>query len=318
MDDETQLIMGNGIPAMGYSEGLTYDPEQPYFDTEHSKNITALLGKTAVLNCRVKNIGNKTVSWIRHRDIHLLTVGRFTYTSDDRFSALHSVGSEDWLLKIHYLQERDAGKYDLREFPPPLTHIPFPSSSPFPSLFSALDISRLRFPSSLSSSPSPLLPLSYVSLSSSLLLSVFPLFLSPLLCFPSSPPPLPFLPLLFSLPLPHSPPSPHLSLLILPSILLLPPSLSSHTPLPLPLNPLLLPSSPLPHFHFPLPFLPLTHCPPSPPLLVNPPLLPSSPLPLFHLSLPSLSSSPSLSFLPLPLPPPPLNPPHPPPLFSPL
>ncbi|XP_069995437.1 lachesin isoform X1 [Penaeus vannamei] len=123
MDDETQLIMGNGIPAMGYSEGLTYDPEQPYFDTEHSKNITALLGKTAVLNCRVKNIGNKTVSWIRHRDIHLLTVGRFTYTSDDRFSALHSVGSEDWLLKIHYLQERDAGKYECQiSTTPPMSH----------------------------------------------------------------------------------------------------------------------------------------------------------------------------------------------------
>lgn len=34
----------------------------PYFDTTGSKNVTALLGKTAYLNCRVKNLGNKTVS----------------------------------------------------------------------------------------------------------------------------------------------------------------------------------------------------------------------------------------------------------------
>jgi hypothetical protein len=34
----------------------------PYFDLEFSGNVTAVLGKTAILNCRVKDIGNKTVS----------------------------------------------------------------------------------------------------------------------------------------------------------------------------------------------------------------------------------------------------------------
>lgn len=34
----------------------------PYVDKTASKNITALLGKTAYLNCRVKNLGNTTVS----------------------------------------------------------------------------------------------------------------------------------------------------------------------------------------------------------------------------------------------------------------
>ncbi|KAF4532660.1 hypothetical protein B566_EDAN002895 [Ephemera danica] len=32
----------------------------PHFDKPASKNVTALLGKTAYLNCRVKNLGNKT------------------------------------------------------------------------------------------------------------------------------------------------------------------------------------------------------------------------------------------------------------------
>ncbi|XP_041633558.1 uncharacterized protein dpr9 isoform X4 [Drosophila kikkawai] len=88
----------------------------PYFDQAFSKNVTALLGKTAYLNCRVKNLGNKTmllqVSWVRHRDIHLLTVGRYTYTSDQRFRAIHQPQTEDWMLQIKYPQHRDSGIYE--------------------------------------------------------------------------------------------------------------------------------------------------------------------------------------------------------------
>ena len=35
---------------------------QPEFVSTHSGNVTAALGKTALLNCRVRNVGNKTVS----------------------------------------------------------------------------------------------------------------------------------------------------------------------------------------------------------------------------------------------------------------
>ncbi|KAG8238479.1 hypothetical protein J437_LFUL004942 [Ladona fulva] len=41
-----------GIPAISLGG--------PYFDTSASKNVTALVGKTAYLNCRVKNLGNRT------------------------------------------------------------------------------------------------------------------------------------------------------------------------------------------------------------------------------------------------------------------
>lgn len=50
----------NTIPSEDHS--YIYDPDEPRFDIEKSSNVTALLGKTAVLNCRVKNIGNRTVS----------------------------------------------------------------------------------------------------------------------------------------------------------------------------------------------------------------------------------------------------------------
>ncbi|KAG7175033.1 putative Immunoglobulin domain-containing protein 4, partial [Homarus americanus] len=79
-------------------------PLPPQLDPSHSTDVTALADKTAILNCRVHNIANKTVSWIRHRDIHLLTVGRYTYTSDQRFRALHEDDSDDWVLKINYVQ----------------------------------------------------------------------------------------------------------------------------------------------------------------------------------------------------------------------
>jgi hypothetical protein len=36
----------------------------PYFDISASKNVTALVGNTAYLNCRVRNLGNKTVNAI--------------------------------------------------------------------------------------------------------------------------------------------------------------------------------------------------------------------------------------------------------------
>ncbi|CAH0384174.1 unnamed protein product, partial [Bemisia tabaci] len=95
----------------------------PSFDTSVPNNLTGLVGKTAYLNCRVKNLGNRTVSWVRHRDIHLLTVGRYTYTSDQRFEAIHSPHTEDWTLRIRYPQQKDTGIYECQiSTTPPIGH----------------------------------------------------------------------------------------------------------------------------------------------------------------------------------------------------
>lgn len=67
------------------------------------------LGKSAYLSCRVRNLGNKTVSWIRHRDIHILTVGSYTYTSDQRFQATNHKENDEWTLQIKWAQKRDGG-----------------------------------------------------------------------------------------------------------------------------------------------------------------------------------------------------------------
>nr|XP_018909923.1 PREDICTED: kin of IRRE-like protein 3 isoform X2 [Bemisia tabaci] len=84
----------------------------PYFDPLTPHNVTALMGQSAFLSCRVRNLGNKTVSWIRHRDIHILSVGRNTYTSDQRFQAIHHPEYDEWTLVIKWAQLRDAGMYE--------------------------------------------------------------------------------------------------------------------------------------------------------------------------------------------------------------
>ncbi|XP_035711573.1 zwei Ig domain protein zig-8 isoform X2 [Folsomia candida] len=100
-----------------------YSPPGPYFDKEFSRNVTALVGKTASLSCKVLNAGNRTISFVRHRDIHLLTVGRDTYTSDQRFQALHKPHTNEWTLQIRYPQIRDSGTYECQvSTSPPIGH----------------------------------------------------------------------------------------------------------------------------------------------------------------------------------------------------
>ncbi|XP_015593669.1 peroxidasin homolog [Cephus cinctus] len=102
---------------LDYSSGVKPKTE-PTFDFSQPTNVTALIGKTAYLTCRVRNLGDKTVSWIRYRDIHILTAGAYTYTSDQRYQALHRQNSgqnsewSEWTLCIKWAQERDQGIYE--------------------------------------------------------------------------------------------------------------------------------------------------------------------------------------------------------------
>ncbi|ODN05220.1 Neural cell adhesion molecule L1 [Orchesella cincta] len=52
------------------------------------------------------------VSWIRKRDLHVLTSTVFTFSSDARFSVIHPENSDDWTLEIKFVQKRDAGVYE--------------------------------------------------------------------------------------------------------------------------------------------------------------------------------------------------------------
>ncbi|KOX72282.1 hypothetical protein WN51_03264 [Melipona quadrifasciata] len=86
--------------------------------TDESKNVKVFAernGRKFEINCRtVKAIrcSQSCVSWVRHRDIHLLTIGRYTYTSDQRFEAMHTPHAEEWTLRIRYPQKKDSGIYE--------------------------------------------------------------------------------------------------------------------------------------------------------------------------------------------------------------
>lgn len=75
------LLVSTVTEAHGYGHGSTKGGDQntledsarsgPYFDKSASKNVTALLGKTTYLNCRVKNLGNRTVSDALYPHTHI-------------------------------------------------------------------------------------------------------------------------------------------------------------------------------------------------------------------------------------------------------
>ncbi|CAH2087342.1 unnamed protein product [Euphydryas editha] len=84
----------------------------PYFDPSAPNNITAQLGTHAYLPCKVRQLSNKSVSWIRRRDAHILTVDRFTFIADERFQAFLVEATDTWTLQVKYVQARDAGVYE--------------------------------------------------------------------------------------------------------------------------------------------------------------------------------------------------------------
>ncbi|CAG5016378.1 unnamed protein product [Parnassius apollo] len=84
----------------------------PYFDPSAPNNITAQLGTHAYLPCKIRQLSNKSVSWIRRRDAHILTVDRFTFIADERFQAFLVEATDTWTLQVKYVQARDAGVYE--------------------------------------------------------------------------------------------------------------------------------------------------------------------------------------------------------------
>lgn len=66
---------------------------------------------------QVNKIFNKSVSWVRMRDDHILTVDRVIFIADERFNAFHPTSGltelpDSWQLQIKYVQARDEGVYE--------------------------------------------------------------------------------------------------------------------------------------------------------------------------------------------------------------
>ncbi|CAG4943846.1 unnamed protein product [Parnassius apollo] len=98
---------------------------EPYFDSVTKRKYTAAVGQPAYLHCRVKNLGDREVSWIRKKDLHILTVGVHKYSSDARFAAIHTEGSDEWILRVANVQLRDSGAYECQVSTEPKISLPF-------------------------------------------------------------------------------------------------------------------------------------------------------------------------------------------------
>ncbi|KAJ8669760.1 hypothetical protein QAD02_001019, partial [Eretmocerus hayati] len=91
--------------------GATPEPRPIFEDPDN--NITVQLGAEVYLHCRVQNRQTRMVSWVRRRgdELHLLTFGQQTYSSDARFS-LDLEMPDNWRLKLSSATERDSGLYE--------------------------------------------------------------------------------------------------------------------------------------------------------------------------------------------------------------
>uniref|UniRef100_A0A2P2I4K1 Kin of IRRE-like protein 3 n=1 Tax=Hirondellea gigas TaxID=1518452 RepID=A0A2P2I4K1_9CRUS len=85
---------------------------EPHFAPDSPREVTAALGAPAHIPCKARSLGAKSVSWIRHRDLHVLTVAAFSFTNDDRFTAHRDPSSGDWVLVIRHPKPSDSGLYE--------------------------------------------------------------------------------------------------------------------------------------------------------------------------------------------------------------
>lgn len=96
----------------GISLAVNRDPDRPYFDHDTPTNVTVQLGSRAHLACVVHERGDAAVSWVRRKDSHIISVGKYTFIADDRFHSLHWTDSDTWTLQIARARPADAGQYE--------------------------------------------------------------------------------------------------------------------------------------------------------------------------------------------------------------
>ncbi|XP_068242641.1 LOW QUALITY PROTEIN: zwei Ig domain protein zig-8-like [Palaemon carinicauda] len=90
--------------------GLSRSSGPQFGSTEES--VTVKEGETARLPCRVLHLKDRKVTWLRRRDLHILTTDQHTYSADERFQIVHEEGTDLWTLVVQYAQLRDAGIYE--------------------------------------------------------------------------------------------------------------------------------------------------------------------------------------------------------------
>ncbi|XP_065225793.1 uncharacterized protein LOC135849338 isoform X2 [Planococcus citri] len=93
----------------GYNE-----PQFPSAQFDHTdEEIVSRPGESISLPCSVKYLGDNVVSWIRRRDLKILTSGMVKFTGDKRFHIDHSQEeANNWTLILDDVQNSDSGFYE--------------------------------------------------------------------------------------------------------------------------------------------------------------------------------------------------------------
>merc|ERR1711915_503597 len=79
----------------------------PYFGTNLPTKVVKRLGDTAFLKCKVFNLGNKMVSWIRTDPLEIISSGLYTFIGDSRYSTEYLSEDNVWVLRITNVRYED-------------------------------------------------------------------------------------------------------------------------------------------------------------------------------------------------------------------
>ena len=114
---EDRLIRGEAGPGpevrvLPLNHRLPHLPSPaPALQSPGETNLTVVVGRTAVLGCRITNLGSASVTWLRLPQLTVLSSGGSVFSSSPRLSVVHSPGSPHYNLQISGVEASDEGQY---------------------------------------------------------------------------------------------------------------------------------------------------------------------------------------------------------------
>ncbi|CAB3249018.1 unnamed protein product [Arctia plantaginis] len=120
MFSRATLLLLSALPALAGMAGgevvsVVTGAAAPAFVPHQQTLVVAPLGHAASLDCTVYRLLDKSVSWVRSRDLQILSHAGVVFTADARVSATSGVegaGSSRHSLRIERLRASDAGRYE--------------------------------------------------------------------------------------------------------------------------------------------------------------------------------------------------------------
>lgn len=114
MYSRATLLLLAALPAlagMAVGEVVSVTSAGPTFAAQQHTLVIAPLGHAATLDCIVHRLADKSVSWVRSRDLQILSHAGVVFTADERVAARAGVDGRHW-LRIEQLRVGDSGRYE--------------------------------------------------------------------------------------------------------------------------------------------------------------------------------------------------------------